>query len=91
MEKRLHLNITGRVHGVFYRASAQRKALSLGLTGWVRNVPDGSVEVLAEGDEAALSQLMEWCWQGPTAAAVRDVAPTWEEATGEFSDFQVRY
>jgi acylphosphatase len=65
--------VSGRVQGVFYRASTQRKAEALGLTGWVRNLPDGRVEVLASGPEDALKELRDWLWQGPPHAAVTGV------------------
>lgn len=65
--------VSGRVQGVFYRVSAQRQATALGLDGWVRNLPDGSVEVLARGEEAVLVALQEWLWQGPPQAEVTDV------------------
>ena len=66
----LHLRIVGRVQGVFYRASARDKALSLGLRGWVRNRRDGSVELYADGEEPALSRLRSWCGEGPPSARV---------------------
>lgn len=65
--------VAGRVQGVWYRGSTQRQALALGITGYARNLPDGRVEVLACGDEAALQQLQDWLWQGPPAAEVTDV------------------
>lgn len=68
-----HLRIHGRVQGVGYRASARFKATSLGLTGWVRNLPNGDVELLACGAPAALEQLVSWCRQGPPAAHVLSV------------------
>jgi acylphosphatase len=65
--------VAGKVQGVWYRASTQRQALVLGITGYARNLPDGRVEVLACGDEDALRQLQGWLWQGPPAAEVTDV------------------
>ena len=65
--------VTGRVQGVFYRASAARRAAELGITGEARNLPDGSVEVLACGGEAAVSTLIEWLRVGPSAAKVTQV------------------
>jgi acylphosphatase len=78
--------ISGRVQGVFYRASAQRKAEALGLAGWVRNLPDGRVEVLASGSEDALKELQGWLWQGPPHAAVTGVQcePAQHPATNGF-------
>lgn len=65
--------VSGRVQGVFFRASTQREAQKLGLTGHAYNLPDGSVEVLACGEAAAVEQLRDWLWQGPPAAAVTNV------------------
>jgi acylphosphatase len=65
--------VSGRVQGVFYRASARQQALRLGLTGHARNLSDGRVEVLAYGEAAALEALERWLWQGPPAAKVTDV------------------
>ena len=68
-----NIRIIGLVQGVFFRAETQALAQKLGLTGWVRNLPDGSVEIHAEGLEAALSELETWCHRGPPAAQVDDV------------------
>lgn len=65
--------ISGRVQGVFYRASAAERARALGVTGHAKNLPDGRVEVLACGEEAAVAALCEWLWQGPPAAKVTAV------------------
>ncbi|WP_022949425.1 acylphosphatase [Methylohalobius crimeensis] len=90
MRKRLEIRISGRVQGVFYRAATVEVAERLGVTGWVRNLPDGRVEVMAEGEEAALQPLLDWCRQGPPAAKVTDVKSTEAPATGEFKDFSMR-
>jgi len=65
--------VTGRVQGVFFRASTRQKALALGVTGYARNQVNGSVEVLACGRPSALEQLQGWLWQGPPAASVEQV------------------
>lgn len=65
--------VSGRVHGVFYRASAQQRALGAGISGYARNLPDGTVEVLACGEEATVLEFIQWLWQGPSAAKVGDV------------------
>ncbi len=65
--------ISGRVQGVFFRDATRRKALSLGLSGWARNLPDGRVEVLACGAPAVLAELEAWLWQGPPHAEVTDI------------------
>ena len=89
--KRAHIFVSGRVQGVFYRATTQEVAKRLRLKGWVRNLPDGRVEIVAEGPEDALKALIDWCWEGPPLAKVEDVKVIWEEPTGEFEDFVVRY
>lgn len=65
--------VSGRVQGVFFRASTRQKAVELGCAGYVRNLPDGRVEVLALGEPHALNQLIEWLWKGPPAAQVSNV------------------
>jgi acylphosphatase len=65
--------VSGRVQGVFFRASTQRHARMLGVTGYARNLPDGSVEVLACGSESAVAQLRDWLWQGPPTSRVSEV------------------
>lgn len=73
MTMRFRLRIQGRVQGVFYRKSAVQKAVSLNLSGWVRNLPDGSVEAEIEGDPEACRVMVQWCWQGPQMAQVSEV------------------
>ncbi len=89
MHKRLHLRIYGRVQGVAYRAYTQDQARELGLTGWVRNRRDGSVELEAEGSPEALQRLLDWCFKGAPAARVESIEDTWGEASGEHTDFVV--
>ena len=88
--KRLHFHAAGRVQGVFYRASTEAEARRLGLAGWVRNLPDGRVECVAEGPEDALRALEAWARTGPPAARVDDLAASWSAATGGFEGFGVR-
>jgi len=88
---RVHLRIRGRVQGVWYRASARDEARRLRLSGWVRNVSDGSVEAVAEGDDETLTAFITWCNRGPDWARVETVEVTREPATGEFTGFSVRY
>ncbi len=88
---RLHLLISGRVQGVWYRASTRKRAEKLGLTGWVRNLADGRVEALAEGHRTALEDLLRWCHSGPPLARVTDIQADWSEAKGEFHAFETRY
>ncbi len=88
---RAHIKIRGRVQGVWFRALAQERARELGVRGWVRNCPDGSVEVVAEGEKNALQRLITWCHKGPEGALVTDVEVKWEPHRGEFQDFSIRY
>lgn len=88
--KRLEANVYGQVQGVSFRMATRRVAQSLGLRGWVRNELDGSVHVVAEGDEAALRKLLAFLHEGPPAARVVRVDADWREATRSFSSFQVR-
>ncbi|MDD5035166.1 MAG: acylphosphatase [Methylococcaceae bacterium] len=90
MRKRVHLWISGRVQGVFYRASAAEQAQALGLAGWARNLSDGRVEIVAEGDGGKLDAFLGWCSRGPSRARVEEVEMTEELANGEFTDFRVR-
>lgn len=89
MMKHFNIRVTGQVQGVWYRGSAERKARQLGLTGFVRNQPDGSVYAEAEGPEALLLEFVEWCRQGPELARVDEVQVTEGEVSG-FPDFSVR-
>lgn len=91
MQRRLTVAIAGRVQGVYFRASTHDEARRFGLTGWVRNLPDGGVEALFEGEKTMLELMLAWCRTGPPGARVDRVLPTWAEATGEFGDFSVRY
>jgi acylphosphatase len=87
--ERLHLRIEGLVQGVGYRAAAAETASRLLLVGWVRNLPDGAVEALAEGPRAALEAFANWCAQGPSEARVVRVLPTWQPARSEHARFEV--
>ncbi len=87
--QRVTLRIRGKVQGVFFRESTRIEATRLGLTGWVRNRADGSVEAVAEGAAAALEEFIRWCHRGPPAARVTDVQHARAEATGEFRSFTV--
>lgn len=89
--KRVHVYIRGRVQGVFFRAETQRTAKALNLTGWVRNMPDGRVEALFEGEGEKVERMLSWCHTGPPAARVLDVIAEEEPFAGEFRDFSVRH
>jgi acylphosphatase len=87
-KQRFHVRISGRVQGVFFRASTESEARRLGLSGWVRNCPDGSVELVAEGATTKLEDLLAWCRHGPPRAEVEDVQVEWGPFTGEFPNFR---
>ena len=89
MSDAVHLIVRGRVQGVFYRATTEKTAQGLGLTGWVRNCPDGSVEIHAEGEKASLEELIAWCWKGPALASVLEIESNWVAVEGHTS-FAVR-
>jgi acylphosphatase len=89
--RRANLRIRGKVQGVSYRESARIEALRLGLTGWVRNLPDSSVEAVVEGPVEALEAFVTWCHRGPTLARVSGVERTEHPARGEFSTFTVEH
>jgi len=79
----VHLLIKGRVQGVLYRASAKAAAERLHITGWVKNTPEGHVEVLACGEEGSLRQFVEWCRRGPEQAVVSSVTELFEKPAGD--------
>jgi acylphosphatase len=87
---RLHAIVAGRVQGVGFRAFVIDEASDLGVTGWVRNRWDATVEVVAEGDRATLDRLLGALRRGPPAAYVTQVETDWQAATGEFTRFYVR-
>ena len=85
-----HVSVTGRVQGVFFRAWMRDQAGELGVTGWVRNCPDGRVDSHIEGEEGAVLQLIERLRGGPPAAKVEDIH-VWNVDTFDFDDFEVRH
>ena len=82
--------VSGKVQGVFYRASAAEHARALGVTGYAKNLPDGRVEVLACGDEAKVKELIDWLWKGPPAAKVQGVEVQDADAAQAPGDFSTR-
>ena len=86
-----HLIISGNVQGVFYRASCQDVAVKYGLKGWVKNLPNGQVEVLAQGNKQQIEQLIEWCKKGPPHADVTDVKTEWHDIQEQFVSFGIKY
>jgi acylphosphatase len=87
--KQIQLRVHGRVQGVFFRASAQREAKRLGLTGWIRNRRDATVELVAEGEETGIKDLIAWAQSGPSGARVDKVDVRWRSYSGEFFDFRI--
>ena len=88
---RAHVFIEGRVQGVFCRAWTIRQAQGLSLTGWVRNLDDGRVEVVAEGEKSELTELIKLIKKGPPLAKIKHLDVIWEKATGEFDAFGMKY
>ena len=91
IKKRLKVRLSGRVQGVSFRYFTQRKAIELGLGGWVRNESDGDVLLVAEGEQEPLGQLLEYVRSGPNLAQVERCEPLWSEAEGEFEEFRIRH
>ena len=89
--KRLHVFYAGRVHGVGFRATAEETASRLAVTGWVKNLRDGRVETVVEGEETMLLQFLEAIRTGPMRNFIQSVEVSWAEGTGEFRDFEIRY
>ncbi|MGQ4892169.1 MAG: acylphosphatase [Candidatus Njordarchaeia archaeon] len=88
---RAHVYISGLVQGVFFRASTKEVADKLGVKGFVRNLPDGRVEAVFEGDEESVKKIIEWCHRGPPAARVESVEVQYEDYKGEFDSFEIKY
>jgi len=87
---RAHLYIEGRVQGVFFRACTQEEAQKRALTGWVKNLYDGRVEAVFEGEEQDVQSMIKWCHSGPAHAVVAEVSVEIEEYEGEYHDFSVK-
>ncbi|MGD0803686.1 MAG: acylphosphatase [Candidatus Bathyarchaeia archaeon] len=83
-----HITVLGRVQGVGFRVNAKRRADHLGLNGWVKNLPDGSVEIIAEGPEVYIEEFIKWCRVGPSGAIVDKIDVERKPAKGELSGFQ---
>lgn len=91
MIKRAHIYVSGRVQGVFFRAFVEKEANSLGLNGIVRNLLDGRVEIIAEGEKEKLEVFYKYIKKGPDLARVNNVEISLEETRGEFKDFRIAY
>jgi len=90
MDKRLHAYYDGSVQGVGFRYTAQRSAGAMGLAGWIKNLPDGRVEVILEGKEADIKKFLQKI-ESVFSRYIKDVDTEWSEATGEFSGFDIRF
>jgi acylphosphatase len=91
MKARVHVFVSGRVQGVFFRSETKHEAESRDVKGWVRNLSDGRVEAVFEGEEETVKALVEFCRRGPLGAIVANVDLAWENYTGEFDDFKMKY
>ena len=89
MRVRAHLFVTGQVQGVFFRSETRRKAIKLNVTGWVKNLKDGRVEALLEGNQEGVDALIDFCRRGPSAGRVVDTKIVFERYKGEFKDFRI--
>jgi acylphosphatase len=88
---RAHLIVSGRVQGVFFRAETQQAAMRYGVSGWVRNKRDGTVEAVIEGEKNDVISLINWCKTGPPHSRVEKVDVSWQDFQGAFTDFSVTY
>jgi acylphosphatase len=88
---RARVLIEGRVQGVFFRASTRDEARARGLTGWARNLPDGRVEALFEGDKRLVEDMLKWCQKGPPYAYVDHIEVEWQTHQGDLVDFRIVY
>jgi len=91
MKKRYRVHISGRVQGVFFRANTWETARSLGLTGWVRNLPNDRVEAVFEGEQKDAEAMLAWCRTGTPPARVDHLEVAEENATGGLTDFDIVY
>lgn len=89
--RRVHVIVEGRVQGVFFRAYTQEEAARLGLAGWVRNRPNGSVEAIIEGDKAVVEKMLQWFYQGSPNSIVEKVHATEESPVGDSNSFEIHY
>lgn len=87
----IHCVVSGLVQGVFYRSNTEKEANKLGLTGWVKNLSNGDVEAVINGDEEKVDAMLEWMYQGPTMARVDNIAVTRVNPEENYSSFSVRY
>ena len=90
-KSRAHVFVSGNVQGVYFRQNTKQVATRHKVVGWVRNMPDGRVEAIFEGDEVAVNEVIKWCHIGPPKASVQDVNVKFEKYIGEFADFNINY
>ena len=91
MKTRAHIFVTGRVQGVFFRLETKRNANFYNVKGWIRNLPDGRVEAMFEGEKEDVEKLIAFCKRGPLGARITNLESTWETYTGTFERFKVKY
>lgn len=89
MKARVRVYVSGRVQGVFFRYATQERAVARNVMGWVRNLPDGRVEALFEGEKSDVDEMVDFCRRGPTGARVENVEVVWEDYAGEYKDFRI--
>ena len=88
--RRVRLLVLGQVQGVSFRAESQRKAKEFSLAGWVRNLPDGRVEITAEGEKENIEKFIEWIKQSPALSKVSNIKSEWQDYIGEFNNFNIK-
>jgi len=91
LKVRAHVFVSGRVQGVFFRSETEDEADRRNVTGWVRNTSDGRVEAIFEGEKEDVEKLIDFCRRGPPGARVTKVDVQWEDYTGDFKNFEIRY
>jgi acylphosphatase len=91
MKINVHVFVSGRVQGVFFRSETKHRAENYGVKGWVRNLPDGRVEAVFEGEEESVKALVEFCKHGPAGAKVTRVDLAWEEPAGTLEGFKIKH
>lgn len=89
--RRVHIWISGRVQGVFFRANTRRKAMDLNIKGWVKNLSDERVEAVLEGEDSAVKEMVEFCRKGPFGAKITKIEVKEEKYVGEFETFEITY
>ncbi|MFB6181356.1 MAG: acylphosphatase [Candidatus Magasanikbacteria bacterium] len=91
MKKHYNITVKGKVQGVFYRKNTQKQARNLGLSGYVKNMANGTVKIEAEGEESRLKKLVEWCKDGPKRAKVDEVEVNEKETLKDYDKFRIKY